>query len=130
MDAMLRFTSRNAELENELAELGYEIIVPTRRGKPIPPESFQLSLARLESPDEFDDCLRETSAALRQIHNVLARYESMTCDAEVDFGINAEEIDGFMMRFTLDPELLKLLSDVGLDLTMSVYGCSGGDSDD
>ena len=129
MDVMLNFFDRNADLEQQLTNRGHEILLPARKRRLPNPDVFSLSLGFLESPSEFEECLASVTAAMLSIQDILAAHPEISGRTELDWGIEADDV-GFVKGFRFDPDLMRLLSALGITLCVSVYGCHSEDAED
>lgn len=120
MNVMLRFGRRLPDVERDLASFGYEIIVPRALARLGRNDQFQITLA---SSGTFSQERDAAYSALSRLTGVLSgcRGADSSALAQLDFGIDADDLTHFYADHTIPLELMRLLLSLRIELNITIY---------
>jgi hypothetical protein len=122
MDLMLRCSTRAGTLDRLLSQDGVQTIRRASRKRDAAKRTALLAVIRREA--DLHSQLKRLEAFIRRYMDALKAYTAgRGRRACIDFGIDATDI-GFVRNIGFSPRLLALLGEAGIELDISVYGCS------
>lgn len=122
LDVMLRFGCRHPDIERQLAERGYEIVIPRRRTGARDDSHFTIRLTAGAGFTDLGALVEQVGKDLLSLGPVL-RGLAGAADrvvAELDVGIPVDP-DVAVRHCRFPPAFLATVSELGLELCVSIY---------